>query len=275
MPVRQIFGSKLFVLLLIVVIGLGMANILWLSKSHLAMSDTPTFVDTEPLFASALQNGKTAFAQNQFLRAEQMFTEALHLAMARSEFEEAHLQLAFTFQATGDARSAIGHLKDALTFVDLSSADAHVIRGHLAWYQDDLVRTVAEFETALAQEPDNFYANNALGTLFLGDEVHALWDYRRALKFNEVAAQHDADSQLALRNLAQNYFALGNYTEALIYFEKTLALDASDSESRFMIGMIHLLRFEHIPEAIALLKEAARSNLEYQKVFDQIVVFQS
>lgn len=276
MPLRQIFGSYSFIGLVLVLIVLGIANLsTFKSDSSREADGFPVFVDTRQLFDRSLDEGEIAYFDEEFDRAVYWYERALVLAVTRHERARVHFLLGLSHRARGDARLAIKHFSSALIFLHSQSPDRHVILALLAQFQNDPQTAFVEFESALALDPLNYYANAALGDFFRGDGVGRVWDYHRALEYHLAALQSAPDRQSAYKEVAFDLLALGEYDRARTYFESALALDETDAESRFLVGMVRLLRFDNIDAAIAELRQASLQNSEYRAIFERIVIFNS
>ncbi len=226
-------------------------------------------MDGEAALFALNARGIKAYEESDYAEANRLFEQGLGLSMTRDERATTHINLAHSFREMGNAQKSIEHFKQALIYLHSQSADAAAVRGHLAWIADDLEEAVLQFESALVQEPQNQIANNALGTLYLGDDMHNVWDFERAKIFNELVS----DSPIARKNLAKTHFELGEFAVAHELYHDISHNDPYDAEAAFMLGMIDILQFKDVEAAITQLEKAAALDAEYRSALEQVVIY--
>jgi tetratricopeptide (TPR) repeat protein len=177
------------------------AALVWLGDTYLALGQADR---AEPLFERALARqpnlgvalygiGRVALARHEFPRAVQSLTAALNLDPRASVI---HRPLAAAYRATGDARRADAHMRQAGTGTIgppdpqmqelsglLDSAPAFEYRGIRALERGQADVAEGLFRRGLDLEPNAASLRHHLGVtlLQLGDEPGAMAEFARAL----------------------------------------------------------------------------------------------
>jgi tetratricopeptide (TPR) repeat protein len=136
---------------------------------------------------------------------------------------------------------------------DRSASAAEFRQGLGCHQQGRLVEAERHYEAALKSEPDHFEAQHMLGVIALqtGHFGRGVEIIRKAVGLNDR-------SPVAFNNLAKGLKDLGQLDEAIVYFERAIALAPNFADAEFSYGTaLHLMnRFEdalvHFEKAIAL-----------------------
>ncbi len=134
------------------------------------------------------------------------------------------------------------------------SASVTRFRQGLACHQQGkLVEAERHYEAALKIQPDNFEALHMLGVIALqrGNIERGVQIIKNAVALNEY-------SPVAFNNLAKGLKDLGRFEEAIVYFERAIALAPGFADAQFGCGtaLHHMNRFgdalAHFEKAVAL-----------------------
>ena len=112
------------------------------------------------------------------------------------------------------------------------SASAHEFRQGLARHQQgDLVEAERHYDAALKSQPDHFEALHMLGVIALqrGRLERGVEIITKAVALNE-------NSPVAFNNLAKGLKDLGRFDEAIIHFERAIALAPAFADAQFGYG---------------------------------------
>jgi protein O-GlcNAc transferase len=134
------------------------------------------------------------------------------------------------------------------------SASAHEFRQGLARHQQgNLVEAERHYDAALRSQPDHFEALHMLGVIALqrGRLERGVEIITKAVALNE-------NSPVAFNNLAKGLKDLGRFDEAIIHFERAIALAPAFADAQFGYGTaLHFVNrsedaLVHFEKAIAL-----------------------
>ena len=134
------------------------------------------------------------------------------------------------------------------------SASAHEFRQGLARHQQgNLVEAERHYDAALRSQPDHFEALHMLGVIALqrGRIERGVEIITKAVALNE-------NSPVAFNNLAKGLKDLGRFDEAIIHFERAIALAPAFADAQFGYGTaLHFVNrsedaLGHFEKAIAL-----------------------
>ena len=114
---------------------------------------------------------------------------------------------------------------------DPSASAAEFRQGLARHQQGKLVEAERHYDAALKSDPDNFDALHMLGVIALqtGRFARGVTIIRKAVALNE-------NSAIAFNNLAKGLKDLGRLEEAIIYFERAIALAPSFADAQFSYG---------------------------------------
>jgi len=152
------------------------------------------------------------------------------------EFLEAHLNLGWTLEHSGDPAGAEAAYQSALR---LQSAHPKVLLslGALHLRQGRADQAVGLFEQLLAQQPDSIELKQNLAIAYRMKK-----DYTAAHRYTKEVLTREAKSISALNLLGLIYFDQGNYDMAEWVFTKANKFEANHPEILTNLGLTHLVR---------------------------------
>jgi Flp pilus assembly protein TadD len=204
---------------------------------------------TEPSCASSLDQGKALLGQRQFSQAEDVLNNAAKQCPRVAEIFET-LGLAYDFDGRPtDAETAY---RRAIS-IDPGKAEFHnnLAASLLRAEQPD--SAIVEFRKALGIDPANKTANLNLATLFIGNK-----DYASALRFLQAAHVERSQDPLALYQLTQAYFGVGDKRAAHETATRLASIPNLEPAIHFSLGLVcaehgeyemAAQQFSSIPEA--------------------------
>ena len=162
---------------------------------------------------------------------------------------------AYTATAPGDVypKAKAAALK-ALQLND-KLGEAHTALANLLYNDFDMAGSIAEFQRAIALNPNSatahaWYGNNPLAALGRFDE--AIAEGKRAIELDPLSPIINAD-------LGQNLYFARRYDEAIAQLGKTLEIDPTFYYARVILGLALQLK-GNVPAAIAEFERAQQLN---------------
>src|SRR5690554_5199117 len=124
------------------------------------------------------------------------------------------VELANTYSLTGDFKTAIKYINDALR-INERYRDGYVLKGSIYKTLGNNDLALSSYQTALQIDPDFFMGHLNTGWLLTSMEEHQL-----ALEYYENAVQLKPDNLNAIYGVAKSLQDLGQYNEALAEYRK-------------------------------------------------------
>ena len=122
------------------------------------------------------------------------------------------------------------------TFDPLASA-AEFRQGLACHQQGRLPEAERHYNAALRSEPDHFEALHMLGVIAL-----QMGGFERGVEIIRKAVALNQNSAVAFNNLAKGLKDLGRFDEAIIHFERAIALAPNFADAQFSYGTaLHLM----------------------------------
>ncbi len=133
--------------------------------------------------------------------------------------------------------------------------EAHTALANLLYNDFDMAGSIAEFQRAIALNPNSatahaWYGNNPLAALGRFDE--AIAEGKRAIELDPLSPIINAD-------LGQNLYFARRYDEAIAQLRKTLEIDPTFYYARVILGLALQLK-GNVPAAIAEFEKAQQLN---------------
>ncbi|MCX6740149.1 MAG: tetratricopeptide repeat protein [Candidatus Parcubacteria bacterium] len=128
---------------------------------------------------------------------------------------------------------------EALFLAQPDSADYYLISAEIALLDQNGKAAEEDYLKAIAQEPDNYQINTSLGVFYLGiDEASKDFvDYEKSLLYTKKAYDAKPGIEMTKENLANSYFYLGQYQQAIDLFKQT-TLD-NKPFNNYMLGLCY------------------------------------
>ncbi|MCX6744797.1 MAG: hypothetical protein NTX82_04710 [Candidatus Parcubacteria bacterium] len=145
--------------------------------------------------------------------------------------------MGYAYWINNEPIKAAESFKQALVLAQPDSSDFYLVSGEIALLSGDAKAAETNYLQAAGKKSDDFQANSSLGVFYLGiDEVAKDYaDFPKALIYNQKAYEVNPDSDMTKENLANNYFVLENYQQAVdLYLQTSLA---NKSFNNYMLGL--------------------------------------
>jgi tetratricopeptide (TPR) repeat protein len=178
--------------------------------------------------------------------------------------------LGYAYWMNLDNAKAKAAFNQALALTAADSFDYYLIAGELALLEENPLLAKENYEKAYQKEPDNYQINSSLGLFYLGfDEVTQDYiDYEQALKYKQQAYDSNQDSEISKENLANNYFYLENYDQAIgLYLQTNLATKAFNN---YMLGLSYYAK-EDLVNSKKYLQQAKDLGFELEPEAEEIL----
>lgn len=135
---------------------------------------------------------------------------------------------------------AIGQFEQAI-LIDPRKADAYINLGYALHMSNQTDKAIETFEKAREYAPDNPVLAENLVSVYQtkAGSLAATGDIETALMYFEKIETIAADTPDLNYNLASMHYQMKNYTEALKYFQKQLALSPEDQDVVYRIFLCH------------------------------------
>lgn len=174
---------------------------------------------------TAMQHGRTAFAQGDHGLAEACFREALQ---AGRHDADVHHHLGFLARARNDLEEAAARYGDAL---ECAPGDAHLYNnlGETRRSQGHAAEAIALFQRGLALSPDSAPIAANLGCLLL-----ALQRPDRALPHLEHAAALDPENLQVFSEIAVCLCSLNRYADSLAVYRHIYQIRPDANDARYL-----------------------------------------
>jgi eukaryotic-like serine/threonine-protein kinase len=137
--------------------------------------------------------------------------------------------------------------------LDDSLSEGHTdLAGMYFWYDYDFPAAKREFQRAIQLNPSSSFAHEYYGWLLvtMGDPTNAIAEGRKALEVDPLSVESAV-------TLAQDYYLLRRYTEALDMLRKVLDQDPNFPPAYWTLGQTYLARGQ-VKEAIAALEKGGQ-----------------
>lgn len=204
--------------------------------------------------------GLALAAQNRLQEAAGHYQEALRL---NPTFSEALMNWGNIFSKQSDYENAQKCYENALRIQP--NAAGHLNLGQLHAHQGRLESALTCYEQAISLDPDNDTAH-----LLMGKTYFRLQDMNAAEKSFLIAVQHNNGSGEAYNYLGRINGFKRKPERAREYFEKAIALNPFDGDSRFQLGITYATQ-GNLEKAIHHFKETIRLSPNHLQARRSIV----
>ncbi|MBI5031002.1 MAG: tetratricopeptide repeat protein [Chloroflexi bacterium] len=172
--------------------------------------------------------GSAYYLQGAYQKAATARETLVQLAPNVSYYHES---LAYAYEHLGRLDAAASEYQKALALEE--NAQTRTFLGTVLMRQQKYAPALAEFQKAIALNPNDYFAHGALGDVYAaqGNWNDAIVSYQNALARQDVAATH---FQLASAYVAQNKTDL-----AIAEYQKAAALDPKDPLARLTLGNLY------------------------------------
>ena len=167
------------------------------------------------------------------------------------------VELANTYSLTGDFKTAIKYINDALR-IDEEYRDAYVLKGSIYKTTGKMDLALSSYQTAVQLDPDYFIGHLQIGWLLTKMENHKL-----ALEYYENAAELKPGNLNAAYGIAKSLQDMEKFDEALKGYRKLLDIDSSAYVAYFNQGFIKHYHQEQLDSAIYFYNELLEIKPDY------------
>lgn len=174
------------------------------------------------------------------------------------------VELANTYSLTGDFRTALKYINDALR-IDKEYRDAYVLKGSIYKTTGKLDLALSSYQTAVQLDPDFF-----IGHLQIGWLLTEMGDHKLALEYYENAAELKPNNLNAAYGIAKSLQDLGKYNDALSGYRNLLKIDSTAYVAYFNQGYIKHYHQEQLDSAIYYYNELLDIEPEYKHGWYQL-----
>jgi tetratricopeptide (TPR) repeat protein len=167
------------------------------------------------------------------------------------------VELANTFSLTGDFKTALKYINDALR-INEEYRDAYVLKGSIYKTTEKLDLALSSYQTAVQLDPDFF-----IGHLQIGWLLTEMGNHKLALEYYQNAADLKAENLNAAYGIAKSLQDLERYDEALIGYRSLLDIDSTAYVGYFNQGYIKHYHQEQLDSAVYFYNELLDAQPEY------------
>lgn len=146
---------------------------------------------------------------------------------------------------------------EALSLALPDSADYYLISAEIALLDENGKAAEVNYLKAIAKEQDNYQINTSLGLFYLGIDAASkdFVDYEKSLLYTKKAYEKNPNIEMTKENLANSYFYLGQYQQAIDLFKQTTL--ANKPFNNYMLGLCYYA-----------LKDEENAHIYLQKAVD-------
>lgn len=177
---------------------------------------------------------------------------------------ETLVQLANTFSLTGDFKTAIKYINDALR-LDENYRDAYVLKGSIYKTIDNKDLALSSYQTAVQLDQDYFLGHLNTGWLLTDMGRHQL-----ALEYYENAKELKPDNLNAQYGIAKSYQDLENYDKALEEYRAIEEMDSSFYITYFNQAYIKQYHQHQLDSAVYFYNKLLEINPDYIHAWYQL-----
>jgi len=167
------------------------------------------------------------------------------------------VELANTYSLTGDFKTAIKYINDALK-IDEEYRDAYVLKGSIYKTTEKLDLALSSYQTAVQLDPDFF-----IGHLQIGWLLTEMGNHKLALEYYENASELKPENLNAAYGIAKSQQDLGKFDEALKGYRELLEIDSTAYVAYFNQGYIKHYHQSELDSAIYYYNELLDVEPEY------------
>ncbi len=177
---------------------------------------------------------------------------------------ETLVDLANTYSLTGDFKTAMKYINDALR-IDKHYRDGYVLKGSIYKTIGNNDLALSSYQTALQIDPDYF-----IGQLNTGWLLTKMGNHKLALEYYQNAADLKPKNLNALYGIAKSQQDLETYDEALKEYRKINQVDSLFYISYFNQGFIKQYYQNELDSATYFFKKVLEINPKYKRAWYQL-----
>ncbi|WP_107039414.1 tetratricopeptide repeat protein [Brumimicrobium mesophilum] len=174
------------------------------------------------------------------------------------------VELANTFSLTGDFKTAIKYINDALK-IDERYRDGYVLKGSIYKTLEKNDLALSSYQTALQIDPEFFIGHLNTGWLLTSIENHKL-----ALEYYENAVNLKPDNLNAIYGVAKSLQDLGDYEAALAQYRKIEKIEPDFYITYFNQAFIKQYYQEELDSATYFYNKALEIHPKYLPAWYQL-----
>jgi tetratricopeptide (TPR) repeat protein len=174
------------------------------------------------------------------------------------------VELANTFSLTGDFKTAIKYINDALR-IDEEYRDAYVLKGSIYKTVDNKELALSSYQTAVQLDPDYFIGHLNTGWLLTDMGKHQL-----ALEYYENAKELRPQNLNAQYGIAKSYQDMEKYDNALAEYRELEEIDSNFYITYFNQGYIKQYHQHQLDSAVHFYNKLLEINPEYIHAWYQL-----
>lgn len=167
------------------------------------------------------------------------------------------VELANTFSLTGDFKTAIKYINDALR-IDERYRDGYVLKGSIYKTLEKNDLALSSYQTALQIDPEFF-----IGHLNTGWLLTSMEDHKLALEYYENAVELKPENLNAIYGVAKSLQDMGEYEGALKNYRKIERIEPDFYVTYFNQGVIKQYYQEELDSATYFYNKALEVNPQY------------
>lgn len=177
---------------------------------------------------------------------------------------ETLVDLANTYSLTGDFKTAMKYINDALR-VDKNYRDGYVLKGSIYKTIGNNDLALSSYQTALQIDPDYF-----IGQLNTGWLLTEMGNDKLAMEYYQNAVDLKPQNMNALYGMAKSQQDLGEYDEALTYYRKMIKIDSTFFISYFNQGFIQQYYEHELDSATYFYDKVLEIDPKYKRAWFQL-----
>ncbi|MDX1651101.1 MAG: tetratricopeptide repeat protein [Brumimicrobium sp.] len=176
----------------------------------------------------------------------------------------AMVELANTYSLTGDFKTAMKFINDALR-IDDKYRDAYVLKGSIYRNVENYDLALSSYQTAVQIDPDFF-----IGHLQIGWLLTEMGNHELALEYYENASELNPENLNALYGIAKSLQDMEKYDEALQNYRRLLHVDSTAVVAYFNQAYIKQYHQAELDSAVYFYNELLDRDPQYIHAWYQL-----
>lgn len=177
---------------------------------------------------------------------------------------EALVNLANTYSLTGDFKTAIKYINDALK-IDKHYRDGYVLKGSIYKIIGNNDLALSSYQTALQIDPDYF-----IGQLNTGWLLTEMGNHKLAMEYYQNAVDLNPQNINSLYGVAKSLQDLGKYDEAQKHYREMIKIDSTFYVAYFNQGFIKQYYENELDSATYFFGKVLELNPKYKRAWFQL-----
>lgn len=182
--------------------------------------------------------------------------------------------MGYAYWVNNQTDKSLEKFNEALALAKPETLDFYLISGEIALLNGNAKSAESNYLQALGKDSEDFQINSSLGVFYLGVDAVAkdFADYDKALIYNKKAFELKSNTEMTKENLANNYYMLDKYQEAIDLLLQTSL--ANKPFNNYLLGLSYYgieddaLAYQYLNQAVTMGFEPEPAVVEFLKNYN-------